>query len=51
MLAAAFSARAQIEGSDNQDVAVPGGRLLCTIQAHRNTLFEIDHHPRERWFV
>jgi hypothetical protein len=23
----------------------------CTITAHRNTLFEIDHHPTKRWLV
>jgi WD40 repeat protein len=27
------------------------GRLLCTIQAQHNTLFEIDHHPRDKCFV
>jgi WD40 repeat protein len=56
VLTAAFSARAQImiTGSKDQTIKMwqyKVGRLLCTIQAHRNTLFEIDHHPRERCFV
>jgi WD40 repeat protein len=56
VLTAAFSARAQImiTGSKDQTIKMwqyKAGRLLCTIQAHRNTLFQIDHHPRERCFV
>jgi WD40 repeat protein len=27
------------------------GHMLFTIRAHRNTLFEIDHHPRENCFA
>jgi WD40 repeat protein len=27
------------------------GRPLCTVIAHRNTLFEIDHHPSQKSFV
>jgi WD40 repeat protein len=56
VLSAAFSPIAPIvvTGSKDQTLRVwhqKTGNNLCTIQAHRNTVFEIDHHPSERVFV
>jgi WD40 repeat protein len=43
-----------ITGSKDQTIRMwqhKTGRALCTVSAHRNTLFEIDHHPTQRCFV
>jgi WD40 repeat protein len=56
VLSVAFSSKAplMITGSKDQTLKMwqhKTGQLLCTLQAHRNTLFEINHHPIERSFV
>jgi WD40 repeat protein len=43
-----------ITGSKDQTIRMwqhKTGRPLCTVSVHRNTLFEIDHHPSQRSFV
>jgi WD40 repeat protein len=43
-----------ITGSKDQTIRMwqhKTGCPLCTVTAHRNTLFEIDHHPSQRSFV
>jgi WD40 repeat protein len=56
VLSVAFSSKAAIMVTGSKDQMLKmwqhkTGKLLCTVQAHRNTLFEIDHHPMERAFV
>jgi WD40 repeat protein len=43
-----------ITGSKDQTIRMwqhKTGKPLCTVAAHRNTLFEVDHHPTQRSFV
>jgi WD40 repeat protein len=56
VLSIAFSPTApiMITGSKDQSLRMwhqKTGQSLCTIQAHRNTVFEIDHHPNDKTFV
>jgi WD40 repeat protein len=56
VLTVAFSPMAPIVITGGKDQALKmwhekTGDCLCTVAAHRNTLFEVDHHPTQNSFV
>jgi WD40 repeat protein len=56
VLAVAFAPNDQVVLTGSKDETIKGwhtktGQLLFTLTGHKNTLFQIDHHPTTRTFV
>jgi WD40 repeat protein len=56
VLAIAFSPRESVVFTGSKDETIKGwnqktGEMMFTLTGHKNTLFQIDHHPLERTIV